>query len=211
VADFQSWSSEPGNGLSPGGFEFGVTGWVWPAPVPSSVTFYLDNTASVFDQHGRPIRGAILQNGKEVRFATAPPRADDSDLVLRGTYGTHAEVVEALLEEKIDLIQEMNNVGSPCPQCKGTGRAGDKQCAKCRGSGKKQVIACAGWPQLTYDQLKRLNRINWPFDNTHNARIGQRCGCVNCSIKDPALRKDALRARREADEIREKEMAVAEE
>lgn len=207
MAEFQSWSGDYGSGVhttqqSPGGFEFGVTGWIWPNPVPSSVTFYLDNTAGVFDQWGRPIKGVVLPSGREVRFANAPPRADDSDAVLRKQFATHAEVVEVLLAEGVDLIAEMNSVGSPCPRCQGTGRSGERQCRTCRGSGRKAVVSCAGWPQLTYEQLKKLSAVEWPFDRTcrknSSGGTGQRCGCVNCSIRDPALRRDAMRVRAEA-------------
>jgi hypothetical protein len=208
AAEFQPWSDGAGNGLSPGGFEFGVTGWRWAAPIPSSVTFYLDGTASVFDQYGRPIKGVVLPNGKECKFATTPPKADDSDVVLRKQFATHAEVVEIMLSEKVDLIQEMNSVGTPCPRCKGTGKTGERHCAACQGTGKRQTIVCSGWPQLPYEQLKRIHNIMWPFDRVHDSRSGQRCGCINCSIPDAALRKDALRIRSEMVAVQDKLQAA---
>ena len=61
---------------SPGGFVFGVSGWTWGEPRPKSITFFLDNTAKVSDQHGRPIKGTVVDN-KEVRFAAGPPSNDD--------------------------------------------------------------------------------------------------------------------------------------
>jgi hypothetical protein len=210
MAQFQSWGDAGGNGLSPGGFEFGVTGWRWPYPVPSSVTFYLDNTASVFDQFGRPIKGVVLPDGKAIRFATTPPKADGCDSNLRKIFASHKDVVSVLMGEHIDLIQEMNEVGSPCPSCKGTGNHSNVHCQQCHGTGRRTTVVCSGWPQLPYDQLKQLNKMEWPFDKEH--KVGnQRCGCVSCNIQDPALRKDALKMRREIEEKYAKEMAAASE
>lgn len=70
---------------SPGGFVFGVQGWDWGEPRPKSITFFTDGTCRVSDQHGRPIRGAVVDS-KEVLFASA----------------THAQVVEALAAERVD-------------------------------------------------------------------------------------------------------------
>lgn len=62
-----------------------------------------------------------------------------------------------------------------------------------------QVLASAGWPQLPYAQLKSLKEV--PPTPLEELR----------KIADPALRKDALRLRRETDAAREKEMAAAAE
>ena len=62
-----------------------------------------------------------------------------------------------------------------------------------------RTLVCAGWPQLPYTVLKELSEL--PPTPLEELR----------KIRDPALRKDALRARREADEIRTKEMAVSAE
>ena len=62
-----------------------------------------------------------------------------------------------------------------------------------------QSLVCAGWPQLPYAQLTALKELPpTPLDELRK-------------IKDPALRKDALRIRREVDAARDKEMQVAEE
>src|SRR5271154_6184694 len=65
-------SSEYSEFVSPGGFAFGVTGWSWGEQRPRSITFFLDGTAKVCDQHGRPIKGTTKDN-KEVFFATSAP------------------------------------------------------------------------------------------------------------------------------------------
>ena len=178
--------------------------------MPSSVTFYLDNTASVFDQYGRPIKGVVLPDGKAIKFATTPPKADDCDINLRKSFASHKEVVDIMLTERIDLIQEMNETGAPCPSCKGAGHHNNVKCQRCRGNGRRNTIVCSGWPQLPYEQLKKIKRMQWPFDAAHT-QGNQRCGCVACNIHDPALRKDALRMKREMDEVCEKEMVGTED
>lgn len=76
VGDFQS----------PGGFVFGVQGWTWGEQRPTSITFFLDGTVKVSDQHGRPIRGVVTKDGRAVYFAKC----------------THAQAVAALTEERVD-------------------------------------------------------------------------------------------------------------
>lgn len=91
-----------GSVVSPGGFIFGVQGWTWGEPRPKSITFFLDGTATVADQHGRPIKGTMVGN-KEVKFATSPPKSDGSDRELRvAAFATHEQVVTALAAERID-------------------------------------------------------------------------------------------------------------
>lgn len=127
---------------SPGGFVFGVQGWNWGEQRPTSITFFLNGTAKVSDQHGRPIKGTV-QDGKPVYFAVC----------------NHAQVIKALAAERIDW----------------------------------QSLVCAGWPQLTYKELMALKEL--PPTPLEELR----------KITDADLRKDALRARREVDAIREKE------
>lgn len=161
--------------MSPGGFVFGVQGWMWGPPQPKTITFFLDNTASVFDQYGRPIRGTMVDN-KEVLFAMTPPKLGDPMQglsappdPLRKKYATHAQVIEALAKERIDW----------------------------------QKLTCAGFPQLPYEELKKLiDSGTLPVTPIDDLR----------SIKNPELRKAALKARREVNEAHEKEMqALAEE
>lgn len=143
---------------SPGGFVFGVQGWIWGEQRPTSITFFLDGTAKVSDQHGRPIKG-VVRDGKPTYFDKC----------------THAQVIAALEEERIDWKQ----------------------------------LTCAGWPQLSYDELKKLKNIPpWPFSREHNpsSSNGTQCTCIVCSIKDPKLRKDALRLRQETGQLIEREM-----
>lgn len=148
---------------SPGGFVFGVSGWTWGEPRPKSITFFLDNTAKVSDQHGRPIKGTVVDN-KEVRFAAGPPSNDDPP-GSRSKLATHAQVIAALFVERVDW----------------------------------RTLTCAGFPQLPYDELKKLTEL--PPTPLEELR----------KIKDSTLRKDALRARREVDEIRAREVATVEE
>lgn len=70
---------------SPGGFTFGVVGWQWGDQKPSSITFFINGTCKVSDQHGRPIKGTVHDN-KPVYFDRS----------------THAQVIAALTEERVD-------------------------------------------------------------------------------------------------------------
>mgnify|MGYP001612654436 CR=1 FL=1 len=88
-----------------------MQGWDWGEPRPKTITFFIGcggeccsragetcphhGSAKVCDQHGRPIRGAVVNN-KEVVFATA----------------THAQVIDALTAERIDW-QKLTSAGWP--------------------------------------------------------------------------------------------------
>lgn len=144
---------------SPGGFVFGVQGWIWGEPRPRAITFFLDNTAKVSDQHGRPIKGIVSADNKEIRFAAGPPGNDDPPGA-RAHLATHAQVIKALAEERIDW----------------------------------QTLGCAGWPQIPYEELKKVAKL--PPTPLEELR----------KIQDPALRKDALRMRREVDEAHTREL-----
>jgi hypothetical protein len=159
---------------SPGGFEFGVEGWIWAQPVFKSITFYLDGTAQVSDQYGRPVRGVVAPDGRTTHFAMTPPPAramDDSDDALfrqlmaeRAKLARHAEVIAALTVERVDWT----------------------------------TLACAGWPQLPYEELKKLKRLPpTPIEELQK-------------ISDTQLRRAAVRARLEADSGREMESAIIE-
>lgn len=158
----QDQSNMTGEYTSPGGFVFGVAGWTWGEPRPKSITFFLDGTAKVCDQHGRPIRGTSVNN-KEVKFAMTAPANDDTPETRKGL-ATHAQVIAALAAERIDW----------------------------------RTLSCAGWPQLPYAELKKLPELPpTPIDELKK-------------IRDPSLRKDALKARREVDDARAKELVAAE-
>lgn len=60
-------------------------------------------------------------------------------------------------------------------------------------------LACAGWPQIPYAELMKLNEL--PPTPLEELR----------KIRDPEMRRDALKARREADAARDKELAAVEE
>jgi len=101
---------EQGQVQSPAGFVFGVQGWLWGEPVPKSITFFLDGTAKVSDQHGRPIKGAVINN-KEVKFALTPPKYDDK-LGDRADLATHTQVIAALDAERVDW-RTLDSAGWP--------------------------------------------------------------------------------------------------
>lgn len=163
-----------GDFISPGGFVFGVQGWSWGEPRPRTITFFLDGTAKVCDQHGRPIRGTEIE-GKKYHFALEAPSNDDPPGGARYVtvsnrreilkLATHEQVVAALEAEGIDW----------------------------------KKLNCAGWPQLPYEQLIEL--VELPPTPIEELR----------KIKNPDMRRAALRARREADEAKAKEMAELEE
>ena len=78
-------NSTTGDFVSPGGFVFGVQGWTWGEQRPTTITFFLNGTAKVSDQHGRPIKG-VVKDGKPIYFERS----------------THAQVVAALADERVD-------------------------------------------------------------------------------------------------------------
>lgn len=91
----ENQENRTGEFQSPGGFVFGVQGWTWGEQRPTSITFFLDGTAKVSDQHGRPIKGVVKDN-KPVYFGRC----------------THAQLIAALAEERIDW-QSLNCAGWP--------------------------------------------------------------------------------------------------
>lgn len=158
----QDSSNLAGEFQSPGGFVFGVAGWTWGEPRPKSITFFLDGTAKVCDQHGRPIKGTVMNN-KPVHFALAPPANDDPPGA-RSHLATHAQVIAALAAERVDW----------------------------------RTLSYAGWPQLPYKDLMALPELPpTPIDELKK-------------IRDSQMRKDALKARREVDDARAKELVAVE-
>lgn len=197
------------NQRSPGGFEFGVVGWVWGPPVPKSITFFLDGSAMVCDQYGRQIRRAVRPDGSELRFADTPPEANREGVISpRPQFANHAQVLAALADERIDwLAYEVRYRSKDGTQRVQSGLTMDKALKvqlRLLGEGispvaMERTIACAGWPQLPYEQLKELPEL----PPTPVAELRK--------IPDPVLRRDALRLRKEVDQAREKEMALVEE
>ena len=61
-----------------------------------------------------------------------------------------------------------------------------------------RTLTCAGWPQLPYEELRKLVEL----PPTPLAELKK--------IRNPQLRKDAIRARREADEALARETESAE-
>lgn len=208
---FESSSDQQPNTRSPGGFEFGVQGWVWGPPRPTSITFFLDGSAMVCDQYGRPIRRALTSQG-ELRFADKPPddtrdgpgATRNSVITPRPHFATHAQVLAALAEERINWLgYEVRSIDSQGRRRAHSGltfQEAAKVQARLVQDGNRDVttvreIVCAGWPQLPYEELKKLPEI--PPTPTEELR----------RIRDPQLRKDALRMRGEMDESYKKETA----
>lgn len=183
MADNQNYAGEL---VSPAGFAFGVQGWSWGQQRPSAITFFLNGVARVSDQHGRPIRGTVKEDGTPIYFVKC----------------NHMQVVEALLAERVDVVAEMNRVGSPCPRCKGTRREGERWCLVCyheasgESTGTVRTIDVSGWPQLPYALLSKIKVL--PPTPLEELR----------KIKDPELRRDALKARREADAEHAKDISA---
>lgn len=73
---------------SQNGLVFGIQGWSWGEPRPTSITFFLDGSVRVSDQHGRAIKGVTV-GGEAVIFANC----------------THQEALEALAQEGIDWTE----------------------------------------------------------------------------------------------------------
>jgi hypothetical protein len=123
VIDYQD---QPGGMVSPGGFEFGRVGWTWGEQRPVSITFFLDGTALVADQHGRPIKGTLGDDGVATLFATSAPELPNGrkpeDLK---KFSTHARTIAALKAENYDWLN-------------------------------RKKIVWAGWPQLPYAELKKI-------------------------------------------------------
>lgn len=97
-------TEQQGEFRSPGGFVFGVQGWIYGQPRPTTITFFLDGTAGVYDQYGRPIKGTVVDN-KRVLFASDPPKADvplGERTPERKDLATHAQVIAALAVERVD-------------------------------------------------------------------------------------------------------------
>ena len=205
---FESTRSDQQSGVSPGGFEFGLQGWSWGEPIPKSITFFLDGTAMVCDQYGRQIRRCSGFDGKEYRFADTPPIDNQEKVIVgRPQFASHAEVIAALASENIDwLSYEVRYFDQGGAKRVKNGlklEDATKLQHKLLAEGKvtavmSRSIVCAGWPQLPYDELKKLPELP-PTPIAELARI-----------RDLKLRKDALRIRREVDEVGRAEMAAEE-
>ena len=189
-------------------FEFGVQGWNWGAPIPKSITFFLDHTAMVCDQYGRQIRRALSpETGQEVLFADSPPSASrEGDVTPRPQFATHAQVLAALAAERIDWLSykvTYRAKGGGMVERQGlTLDSATKLQTKLIQEGNTQVlldrtIVCAGWPQLKYEELEKLSEL----PPTPEAELKK--------ITDPDLRRAALRIRRESNAAREKELQAA--
>lgn len=197
---FESQSGDTGIRQSPGGFDFGVQGWVWGQPEPKNITFFLDNTAMVCDQYGRQIRRVMLNDGRDLKFADTPPDASrEGDVTPRPQFATHKQTLDALKEEGHDWSTfqvEYTGLDGARRSRKGlTLDAAIQAQQKLESQGNKRIIVCrtiewVGWPQLPYEELKQLPQL--PPTPVEELR----------KILDPELRRAALRAKREADEVR---------
>lgn len=193
-----------GQFTSPGGdFVFGVSGWDWGQQRPTSITFFtgcgLDcctkteglacphqGFAKVCDQHGRPIKGTVSEEGTVVLFNKC----------------SHAQTIAALQAEGIDVLAAINDAGGQCLRCKGTKMFNNKWCPVCyhkasgTSTGLKPMVTCTGWPQLPYDKLKKLK--NLPMTPIEEL----------VKIHDQELRRDALKMRKEMEAEHQKALAI---
>ena len=102
---FEGQPNNTGEMVSPGGFSFGVQGWAWGEPRPLSITFFMDGSAMVCDQYGRPIRTVVTEDGRILRFADCPPTASrEGTITPRPQFANHQEVLSALALEHIDWL-----------------------------------------------------------------------------------------------------------
>lgn len=204
---FESQGTDNFYTMSPGGFEFGVQGWTWGLPVPKSITFFLDGSVMVCDQYGRQIRRVLKEDGTELLFADMPPDDDRQNGVKpRPQFATHMQTLEALAAEKIDWLSyevryRPKQGGRPMVRQGLTLKAAQELQLRLLKEGNDPVsvartIVYAGWPQLPYDWLKTLPEV--PPTPMEDLR----------KILDPQLRKDAMRLRKETDEIRAKELQL---
>lgn len=204
---FESESNEGGMVVSPGGHVFGVQGWTYGQPVPKSLTFFLDGTCLVADQYGRPIRGAQANDGRQYLFAMTPPEANREGFVItRPQYATHAQTLESLRAEGINwLAYEVRYVNKQGGGMQSRSNLSKPDATKMQerlireGHGAVMIvsaIACAGWPQLPYDELKKLPPEVLPpippLREAHQAYLGELR-----KIPDPVLRRDAIKYRKE--------------
>lgn len=216
---FESDSQYPtGSTVSPGGFEFGVQGWSLGQPTPKSITFFTDGSAMVCDQYGRPIRCSVLGD-KVVNFADRPPDGSQDGLVTpRPQFATHAQLIAILAAEGLNWlghqVQWRTSAGALRTKKGLTAEAAAKEQKNLLDSGNSQVIvtreiACAGWPQLKYEELKKLPTSALP--PVMMDRNGYTSYLDNLSkIPDPSLRKDALRYYKELYEAGIQEMNTVE-
>lgn len=186
-----------------------MQGWVWGSPHPKSITFFLDNTCIVSDQYGRVIKRAVNQDGVELKFADCPPEASREGTVMpRPQFATHQQVIEALRAEGINWlayeVKYRDRAGASKVRSNLSLIEAGKTQARLLQDGCTfviidRVISCAGWPQLPYDELKKLPELPPTPDEELK------------KIRDVALRRDARRIRREADEAMQSEMLVESE
>lgn len=196
--------------LSPAGF--GIQGWSYGTPVPRGITFFLDGSAMVVDQYGRAIRGVVMITGEAVLFAMTPPDAvRDGPVVPRPQYGSHSKVIEAMLNEGVQWLgyevrwaSKSGGVRTHGNMTREAALERQAQLTKETGVGSVVVarqIVCAGWPQLPYEELKKLPQDSLPYTPMDDLR----------TIPDVLLRKDAMRMRREMEAQRLKEVQMADE
>lgn len=193
---------------SPGGFEFGIQGFQHGPPVPKSITFFLDGSAMIHDQYGRPIRAAVGADSSTLRFADVPPDGNrEGTVTARPQFATHAQTIAALAAEQIDWLAYEVRWRDRSGQVRGRGRLTLAEAVKLQAQLAKdgyamvvmeRTISCAGWPQLPYEELKKLPEV----PPTPASEL--------CKIPDPALRRDALRLRHEADAARVAEVGTQE-
>ena len=207
---FEGNGVESGFARSPDGrYEFGLQGFVFNNPFPTSITFWLDNTCTIIDQYGRAILRAVSMEGVEVKFAPSGPEAQQGTerslpFPARPEYATHKQSLAALEFEGIDWLAYVVRWRDKTGKTQVSGKTSLEKAEQFRERQIKngieliqilRAVTSSGWPQLTYDELKKLPELPpTPIEELQK-------------IRDPQLRKDALRIRGEMDAIRERELA----
>lgn len=197
---FEGSPNDPSIRESPSGKIFGIEGWTYGQPEPKSITFFLDNTAMVCDQYGRPIRRAVLNDGKEIQFADTPPDASrEGEINPRPQFATHAQTLAALKAEGYDwTLYEVKYVmldGRRRTQGRLPLAEALKRQIKLIQEGNRLVtvgkmVESAGWPQISYEELKQLQHLP-PTPVEELLRI-----------LDPKTRRDAVKIKTEQEDAR---------
>lgn len=200
--------------VSPGGYVFscfGPQGVVYAAPIPTGITFFLDGSAVVCDQYGRLMKGVQTNDGRVVLFASSPPEANrEGTIVPRPQFASHAEVVEALEAEGVNLLAHEVHYRDKGGKQHVTGGLSFDEANKiqaqrvkegCTHVSVRRTVTCAGWPQLSCDRQRALKHLlpqEYPVEEL-------------LKIRDPERRKDCLRIYAEMAAGRDSEVARARE
>lgn len=207
---FERDDYEVGMVQSPGGFEFGIQGFTYGPPIPKSITFFLDGSAMLCDQYGRVIRRALNASGQIVLFADTPPDANrDGTIHPRPQFANHAQTLQTLKDERVNWLAYEVRYVSKNGGHRAKGGLNTMEDAKrvqeaLLRDGNGHVTICheivsAGWPQLPYEELKKLPLSVFPPVESEDPSLRDAYLRELRKIPDPELRKAAIRFRHEMD------------